>query len=226
MFGRYKDDNVSYGIVGLGRFGYALAKALAELDADLLILDQDEEKIRDMREYTENALVIKNLDKASMMETGIQNCDIAIVCIGEQMDISILTTLHLVSMGIPKVVARATSAEHGEILEKLGAKVVFPERDMAERLAKRMEEANMPEFAQLNDKVGIAKLIVADEMEEETVYDVDIETRFAVKLIAIESNSEILSDIDPYYEFKEDDVIYVLGNIDALKKLTNWIEGK
>ena len=207
MFGRYKDDNVSYGIVGLGRFGYALAKALAELDADLLILDQDEEKIRDMREYTENALVIKNLDKASMMETGIQNCDIAIVCIGEQMDISILTTLHLVSMGIPKVVARATSAEHGEILEKLGAKVVYPERDMAERLAKRMEEANMPEFAQLNDKVGIAKLTVAYEMEEETVYDVDIETRFAVKLIAIESNSEILSDIDQYYEFKEDDVI-------------------
>lgn len=226
MFGRYKDDNVSYGIVGLGRFGYALAKALAELDADLLILDQDEEKIRDMREYTENALVIKNLDKASMMETGIQNCDIAIVCIGEQMDISILTTLHLVSMGIPKVVARATSAEHGEILEKLGAKVVFPERDMAERLAKRMEEANMPEFAQLNDKVGIAKLTVAYEMEEETVYDVDIETRFAVKLIAIESNSEILSDIDPYYEFKEDDVIYVLGNIDDIKKLTDWIEGK
>ena len=226
MFGRYKDDNVSYGIVGLGRFGYALAKALAELDADLLILDQDEEKIRDMREYTENALVIKNLDKASMMETGIQNCDIAIVCIGEQMDISILTTLHLVSMGIPKVVARATSAEHGEILEKLGAKVVYPERDMAERLAKRMEEANMPEFAQLNDKVGIAKLTVAYEMEEETVYDVDIETRFAVKLIAIESNSEIMSDIDPYYEFEEDDIVYVLGNIDALKKLTNWIEGK
>ena len=224
MFGRYKDDNVSYGIVGLGRFGYALAKALAELDADLLILDQDEEKIRDMREHTENALVIKNLDKASLMETGIQNCDIAIVCIGEQMDISILTTLHLVSMGIPEVVARATSAEHGEILEKLGAKVVYPERDMAERLAKRMEEANMPEFAQLNDKVGIAKLTVAYEMEEETVYDVDIETRFAVKLIAIESNSEILSDIDPYYEFKEDDVIYVLGNIDDIKKLTDWIE--
>ena len=226
MFGRYKDDNVSYGIVGLGRFGYALAKALAELDADLLILDKDEEKIRDMREYTENALVIKNLDKASLMETGIQNCDIAIVCIGEQMDISILTTLHLVSMGIPEVVARATSAEHGEILEKLGAKVVYPERDMAERLAKRMEEANMPEFAQLNDKVGIAKLIVADEMEGESVYDADLETRFAVKLIAIESNSEIMSDIDPYYEFEEDDIVYVLGNIDALKKLTNWIEGK
>ena len=187
MFGRYKDDNVSYGIVGLGRFGYALAKALAELDADLLILDKDEEKIRGMREYTENALVIKNLDKPSLLETGIQNCDIAIVCIGEQMDISILTTLHLVSMGIPKVVARATSAEHGEILEKLGAKVVFPERDMAERLAKRMEEANMPEFAQLNDKVGIAKLIVADEMEGESVYDADLETRFAVKLIAIEN---------------------------------------
>ena len=79
-----------------------------------------------MREVTENALVIKSLDKKSLAETGIQNCDVAVVCIGEHIETSILTTLHLVSLGVPKVVAKATSAEHGEILEKLGAEVVYP----------------------------------------------------------------------------------------------------
>lgn len=64
----------------------------------------------------------------------MQNCDVAVVCIGEQLDISILTTLNLVSLGIPTVISKASSMEHGEILEKIGAQVVYPERDMAVRL--------------------------------------------------------------------------------------------
>ena len=80
---------------------------------------------------------LKTFSNAGLLEaSGIQNCDVAVVCIGEQMDTSILTTLHLVALGIPKVIAKATSAEHGLILEKLGAEVVYPERDMAVRLAR------------------------------------------------------------------------------------------
>ena len=143
MFNKPKKEKETYGIVGLGRFGYALAMELAEADADLLVLDKDEEKVREIREYTENAYVVKSLDKKSLAETGIQNCDVVVVCIGEQMDTSILTTLHLVSLGIPTVIAKAKSVEHGEILEKLGAEVVYPERDMAVRLAHRLETSKM-----------------------------------------------------------------------------------
>ena len=178
MFNRYKRGKMSYGIVGLGRFGYALASELAAMEADLLILDKNEEKVREIREYTENALVIKNLDKASLLETGIQNCDVAVVCIGEQMDTSILTTLNLVGMGIPRVIARATSSEHGEILEKLGAQVVYPEHDMAARLANRLEAANLPNFAQLSDRISISKLNISYEMEDETVAETDLKGRF------------------------------------------------
>ena len=135
MFNKPKKEKNTYGIVGLGRFGYALAMELAASDADILVLDKDEEKVREMREYTESAYVMKTLDKKSLAETGIQNCDVAVVCIGEHMDTSILTTLNLVSLGIPVVIAKATSLEHGQILEKLGAEVVYPEHDMAVRLA-------------------------------------------------------------------------------------------
>lgn len=224
MFDRYRRGKTSYGIVGLGRFGSALANELAAMDADMLILDKNEEKVREVREFTENALVIKNLDKPSLLETGIQNCDVAIVCIGEQMDSSILTTLNLVSMGVPKVIARATSSEHGEILEKLGAQIVYPEHDMAARLANRLESANLPNFAQLSDRVSISKLNISYEMEEETVADVDLKGRFGVNVIAIESDGVVYHEVDPQYEFKEGDIIFVIGDKDNIKELTEWIE--
>ena len=130
MLRKKQNKKTVYGIVGIGRFGQALAEELAVSESELIVLDQDEDKVREMREFTENAYVVKSLDKKSLRETGIQNCDVAIVCIGEHMDTSILTTLNLVALEIPKVIAKANSIEHGIILEKLGAEVVYPERDM------------------------------------------------------------------------------------------------
>ena len=119
-FGKNKDAGKSYGIIGLGRFGTALAIELANHNREILVIDADEERIRCLRDYTENAFVVHSLDKETLRETGIQNCDVAVVCIGERMDVSILTTLYLKGLGIERVVAKATSAPHGEILEKLG----------------------------------------------------------------------------------------------------------
>lgn len=83
MFRKSKNEKTTYGIVGIGRFGHALAMALAESGAELIVIDANEEKIREMRELTENAFVVKNPDKKALEETGIQNCDVAVVCIGE-----------------------------------------------------------------------------------------------------------------------------------------------
>lgn len=102
---------MTYGIVGLGRFAFALANELATSGAELIVLDHDEERVSEMRELTENAYIVNCLDKKALEESGIQNCDVAVVCIGERMDTSILTTLNLVSLRIPKVLARATSIE-------------------------------------------------------------------------------------------------------------------
>ena len=99
MFGKPKTEKLSYGIVGLGRFSSALATELAASGADLLVIDHDEEKVRELRELTDNALVVHSLDKKTLSETGIQNCDVAVVCIGEHIEPSILTTLNLVDLG-------------------------------------------------------------------------------------------------------------------------------
>lgn len=224
MFNKPKKEKETYGIVGLGRFGYALAMELAEADADLLILDKDEEKVREIREYTENAYVVKSLDKKSLAETGIQNCDVVVVCIGEQMDTSILTTLHLVSLGIPTVIAKAKSVEHGEILEKLGAEVVYPERDMAVRLAHRLETSKMLDFVHLSEQVNISKIMIPEKMLGKTVLAVDFRGRFGLNIIAIENSGAVLDTINPDYVFRRGDILFVSGSNAGLNRLLEWTE--
>lgn len=216
------NEKRTYGIVGLGRFGYALAMELAEADADLIVIDRDEEKVRELRDYTENAFVVKGLDKKTLSETGIQNCDVAVVCIGEQMDTSILTVLHLVSLGVPSVIAKANSAEHGEILEKLGAEVVYPERDMAIRLAHRLETSRMLDYIQLGEKLNISKMVIPDKIAGKTVVSVNLRGRFEVNIIAIESGGKLIQNIKPDYMFAKGDIMFLAGNKDSFKKLSEW----
>ncbi len=214
----------SYGIVGLGRFGFALAMELTAAGADLLVLDRDEEKVSYLRDYTDNAFVVRNLDKKTLLETGIQSCDVAVVCIGEQMDTSILTTLNLVSMGIPKVIAKATSAEHGEILEKLGAEVVYPERDMAIRLAHRLETSKALDFIQLSERVNISKLIVPEKVVGKTVLETNFRKHFGINIIAIENNSAVMQTVAPDYKFKKGDILFVSGEKRGLNNLLLWFK--
>ena len=222
MFKKNKKEKKIYGIIGLGRFGYALATELAASGADLIVVDRDEEKIRELREYTENAFVVKNLDKNTLLETGVQNCDMVVLCIGEHIDTSILTTLNLVSLGIPKVIAKANSNEHGMILEKLGAEVVYPERDMAVRLAHRIEATTVLDYIQLSEKLNISKLMVSDEMIGKTVQETNLRGRFGVNIIAIENGNSVCESVRPDYVFKKDDILFVSGSKDGLDKLTEW----
>lgn len=221
---KQKKDKTTYGIVGLGRFGGALARELASAGANLLVLDKNEEKIREFREITENALVIKSLDKKSLEETGIQNCDIVIVCIAEQLDTSILATLHLVSMNIPLVISKANSSEHGEILEKLGAEVVYPERDMAIRLANRLEASKVLDFMQLSEKINISKLPVPENIVGKSVSQVNLRGHFGLNIIAVESDGDVVETVLPEYIFNKGDILILSGSREGLYQFTKWSE--
>ena len=224
MFKKKSNEKNTYGIVGLGRFGHALALELAAAGAELVVLDKEEEKVRELREYTENAYVVHALDKKTLSETGVQNCDVAVVCIGEQLDISILTTLNLVSLGIPTVISKASSMEHGEILEKIGAQVVYPERDMAVRLAHRLEAVRMLDFIQLSEKLNITKLSVPDALVQKSVVELNLRARFGLNIIAIEHNGQVIEHVDPNYRFCPGDILILSGSKESLSRFDRWID--
>ncbi|MGN0331020.1 MAG: potassium channel family protein [Kineothrix sp.] len=222
MFRKSKNEKTTYGIVGIGRFGHALAMALAESGAELIVIDANEEKIREMRELTENAFVVKNPDKKALEETGIQNCDVAVVCIGEHMDTSILTTLHLVSMSIPNVISKATSSEHGMILERLGAEVVYPEKDMGIRLANRLETARALDFVQLSEKINVSKMQVPGKLIGRAVVELKLRSEFGLNIIAVENSGTVIEIVRPDYVFIKNDILYLSGSKEGLHKFSQW----
>ncbi len=211
----------SYGIIGLGRFGSALAIQLAENGKDVMVIDSDEDHVRVLRDYTENAFVVRNLDKKTLVETGIQNCDVVVVCIGEKVDVSILTTLHLTSMGVPRIIAKANTAEQGEILEKLGAEVVFPERYTATCLARRLTSSMVLNYLELSEKIDISEILLPDDYLGKTIAQINLRGHYGLNIIAIENGGSITTDVQPSYVFVKGDKIYVVGSTDNLLRFEN-----
>ena len=212
-----------YGIIGLGRFGTALAHKLANMGAEILVVDKDEAKVSAMREITENAFICNNLEKNALSDMGFSNCDVVIVCIAGAIDVSILTVMKLQALGVKRVIAKATSTEHGEVLTKLGAEIVYPEQDMALRLANRLEMGQGFDFIELSDSIKVAKFSVPKEFVGKSVLDVSLREKFGLNIIAIENNGVVVDSIRPNYVFNEGDVLYLCGNKKAIASITDWL---
>lgn len=214
---------VEFGIIGLGRFGIALATYLAEAGKDILVLDCNESKIKQIRNFTDNALVVDELTRESLEEAGIQNCGTVIVCIGEKVDVSILTTLNVIDMGVPRVIAKAFSPEQGKVLEKLGAEIIYPEHDMAIRLAKRLTASRVMDNITLHNNISITELKLTSKVAGMTVQQADIRKKFHLNIIAIEHNEIATIDITPDLELHEDDIIVVVGKTENINKFENYL---
>ena len=106
MFDKKKNSAESYGVIGLGRFGTALVKTLAAAGKEVIAVDKDEAKVKAVRGYTDYAFVIDELNEVSLKETGMQNCGTVTICIGEQVDVSILTTMLVTKLACPTLFPR------------------------------------------------------------------------------------------------------------------------
>ncbi len=204
-----------YGIVGLGRFGFNLAKNLSEMGKEILVIDNDQKKIREITEYTDNAFLVEELNKETLIETGIQNCDTVIVGIGETIDTGILATLNIIQLGVKKVIAKAITPEQGTVLEKIGAEVVYPEKEMAVRLAKRLVSPKTMEYISLSEEIDITEILLSEKVNNITVAGLNIRKEFGLNIIAVKHNDSIITEITP------DTVLYTNDNIVVIGKRVN-----
>ena len=211
-----KKSKLTYGVIGLGRFGMALAVTLAESDNDVIVMDREKSSIREMRNYTDYAFVTNDLSMEALREAGIHNCDVVIVCIGEKVDVSVLTTMSVIEMGVPRVIAKALSPEQGAVLKKLGAEVVYPERDMALRLGRRLLSGNFLDYIPLDHSVQITQIRIPERMVGKTVEQIQLRRKYGLNIIAIESGSETTIEVQPDYQLKDGDIIVVTGKADNI----------
>ena len=215
--------SMEFGIIGIGRFGFALAKTLIEAGKEVLVVDHDENKIKQIRSLTDNAFVVSNLDRETLEETGIQNCGVVVVCIGEKIDVNILTTLNLINMGVKRVIGKAISYEQGCVLEKIGAEVVYPERDMAIRVANRLLYSKTLDFIELSNDIDVCELKVTNKLSGKTILQLDVRKRFKINIIAVERENETIIELSPECRVKENDLIVVIGKKRSIKKFEEFL---
>ena len=214
-----KKESASFGVIGLGRFGTALAITLAQAGKEVIAVDRDESRVKELRQYTDYAFVADSINSDTLKEIGIQNCDVVAVCIGEKIDASILITMSVIDLGVPKVIAKASSVEQGEVLKRIGATVVYPEKDMAVRLGKRLISSTFMDYIALDNSVEIRQILVPNKLCGETIMNSNFRKKYGLNIIAIQKGHNTMIEISPDYQFEPGDVIVVIGKIENINRL-------
>lgn len=211
----------SFLIVGLGRFGSSLAVELFQLGNDVLVIDDDEDKVQNLADAVTQAVTGDATDSEVLRAVGAKDFDCAVVACGSDVGTSTLITLTLKEWGVPRVVAKAKSAVHGKVLEKIGADmVVIPEKEMAEKLAQNLSNNDVLNFIELSEEFSIVEILVPKSWAGQTIIDLNIRANYHLNVLAIRSQGEDLT-ISPggNYVFKATDSMLVLGTNQDIESL-------
>lgn len=213
---------MTYVVIGLGKFGFHVAKGLAQQGESVIAIDNDEEKIRDISEYVQDAIMLDSSDPRALREAGIADAEVAIVSIGEHLEASILTVMALKEIGIETVVAKAITQVHGQILSKLGAaKVIYPEMESAKKLVKKIVKNMHYETIDLSITMKIAKMTVPAFWVGTSILSPSFENDYDVKPIAYKHQGEWHTSFEKDDILEKEDILVVLGNsnnVEALSK--------
>jgi len=217
-----KRKNKTFGVIGLGRFGYYVARTLAQGGAEVIACDVDEEKVREISEYVSLAYVLDATDAKALKESGIANVDTAVVSVGENIEASILIVVQLKELGVKEIVAKAVNPLHGKVLEKLGVdRVVYPEKEMAIRVAHSLLAGEFIEEIPIGEKHSLFELKAFDFMLGKTLRELDVRRRFGVSVLAIKRGENLI--VNPVGDEKilPGDILLVLGTTEQLSTMAS-----
>ncbi|HWS43824.1 MAG TPA: TrkA family potassium uptake protein [Pseudoflavonifractor sp.] len=209
-------------VIGLGRFGSAVATELCELGHEVLAIDSIEENVLAVADHVTHAVTGDARDPAVLRALGVRNYDCAIVAVGVDVGNSALITLNLKDMGLKKVICKAQSHVHRKVLEKIGAdKVVFPEHEMGVKLAQSLSNSNVINFIELSDDFGIVELSAPKSWQNKTIRELDVRAKFHVNIIAIRkaAGGELLVAPGGDYVLESRDTVVTLGRNDDINRL-------
>ena len=207
----------SYIVVGLGRFGTEVARQLCALGGEVLAVDSNEELVNQISNDVTHAVVADARDKSVLRALGAADFECAIVAIGGSLGDSVLATMNLKELGVPKIVCKAHDETHRQVLLKLGAdEVVIPEKENAARLARSLSSPNVLEYIELSEEYGIIEVPAPKRWLDKTLKELNVRAKLGVNIIAVERGSKI--DVSPAadYRIMEGDIMVVLGDADAL----------
>jgi trk system potassium uptake protein TrkA len=206
-----------FAVIGMGRFGSSIAQSLSKLGYDVLAVDGDEQRVQEISQYVAHAVQADITDEEALRALGIRNFDVVVVAIGQDIQSSILTTLILKDMGVKTLIVKAQNDLHGKVVKKIGAdKVIFPERDMGQRVAHGLISPNILDFIELSDNYSIVEMKATSKIMGKSLRQLDIRAKYGCNVMAIKSDGEM--NIAPNADdlILKPDILIVVGRNEDL----------
>ena len=210
----------TYVVIGLGKFGTAVAERLYELGNEVLAIDECTESVQRIENKVTYAVVADARDENVLRSLGVKNYDCAIVAIGTDLAASVITTLNLKELGVPQVICKATDETQKRALEKIGAdRVLIPEREIGIKLAQTISSTSILDFIELSREYGIAELPTPAHWAGKTLRELNVRAKYGVNIIALKSGSKV--NVSPAADavLQADAVLVVVGSNEQLAKL-------
>lgn len=216
--------HAQFAVIGLGVFGQSLAKALCELGSEVIAIDQKEENVKAISEHVTYAVVADAMDERAMRDVGLHNVDTAIVSIGENIEASILIVMVLKELGVKHIIAKALSSLHGKVLKSLNVKrVIYPERDMAVKLAQSLVKSTLIEHLEISDKYSIVEMPAPKALIGKSLLESKLRQDYRLNLIAIirGKGKQKHYNINPLPTdvIKENDQLVLIGSNEDIQRL-------
>lgn len=210
----------SVAVIGLGKFGFYIAKSLAKLNITVIAIDSDEQKVQEISRYVDNAFILNSTSKIALEEVGIYNLDTVIVSIGENIESSILTVMALKDLNNKNIIAKAINPTHGEILSKIGAfKVIYPEEVAGKILVKQLIENIRIEEIDLCNSIKILKVFADVIFVHKSIKEIELSNP-NIKIISLKNEDTWNITLDPEYIVRKDDLLVFLGENKEIEALS------
>jgi len=218
-----RTEKKQFAVIGLGRFGSAVCSTLHKGGYEVLAIDQEEKRVISALsdQIASHALQLDSTEISALREAGIFEFDTVIVAVGSFLAESITTTLNLKEGGVPNVIAKASSATHVKLLNKVGADmVVFPEQEMGQQLARQLTRPRLLDQFELDAEHSIVEMIVPDEFDGKTIAELELRRRYGINLLAIKNEGDKM-EINPLSNRKlyKGTMIVVVGSNQDINRL-------
>jgi trk system potassium uptake protein TrkA len=207
-------------VIGLGRFGAALATTLVELDHEVLAIDSDLARVQEYSQALTHVVQADSTSVAALRQIGAADFATAVVCIGTDIESSVLTAAALVDLGIPDIWAKAITAAHGRILERVGCHhVVFPEAEMGRRAA-HLLTGSMLEYLALDEQFAIVETVVPSKLTGKSLGELGLRARYGVTIVSVKKQGGAFSHTTAESVLEPGDLIVIAGDREDVRRFT------
>ncbi len=205
-------------VIGLGRFGSEVARKLYEYGCEVLAIDTSSENIQQVADAVTHAVVGNAQDKEVLRALSVQDFACAIVAIGGSLADSVLATMNLKELGVPRIICKAHDETHRQVLLKLGAdQVVIPEQENAARLAKSLSSRNVLDYIELSEEYGIIEVPAPALWLNKSLKELNVRAKLGVNILAVRRQGQIYVSPAADFTIAAGDIMVVLGDTAALK---------